>query len=222
MGRDPSAGRGLVGAIGLGRSTSPASARLGRSDRTVSREEAGPHPSHFPLQFCLTMRVWATLTLDSCPSHFPSPLLLVPMFLAPLYHTPFPSRVLASFLNLSGPLYFHRFSPYPASCPSTHISLCPPPPVRPRFKQYQEERKIHPPDKTRPWPVVLMRWVIYFNEYWYPLSSLQWCFYAILVAYMLFSGSLAFYLNPDMVCYAYMPYIIMCGLINRAATRPVA
>ena len=67
-----------------------------------------------------------------------------------------------------------------------------------------------------------MRWIIYFNEYWYPLSSIQWCLYAILVAYMLFVGSLVFYLNPDMVCYAYMPYIIMCGLINRAATRPVA
>ena len=67
-----------------------------------------------------------------------------------------------------------------------------------------------------------MRWVIYFNEYWYPLSSIQWCFYAIIVAYMLFTGMLVFYLNPDMVCYAYMPYILMCGLINRAATRPVA
>eukprot|EP00619_Florenciella_sp_RCC1007_P004113 CAMPEP_0205930774 /NCGR_PEP_ID=MMETSP1325-20131115/26081_1 /ASSEMBLY_ACC=CAM_ASM_000708 /TAXON_ID=236786 /ORGANISM="Florenciella sp., Strain RCC1007" /LENGTH=446 /DNA_ID=CAMNT_0053300211 /DNA_START=70 /DNA_END=1410 /DNA_ORIENTATION=- len=90
------------------------------------------------------------------------------------------------------------------------------------FKQYKEERKIHPPDKARPWPVVIMRFVIYFNEFFYPLSSLQWCFYAIIVAYMCYTGTLAFYLNPDMVCYAYMPYILMCGLINRAATRPVA
>lgn len=69
---------------------------------------------------------------------------------------------------------------------------------------------------------MFMRQIIFFNNFYYPLASIQWVMYTVVVLYMLYSTDLVFHLNVDMVQAAYMPYILMCGIINRVATRPVA
>lgn len=90
------------------------------------------------------------------------------------------------------------------------------------WAKYQVERPMATPSPKRTWPVWIMRFVIYFNEFYSPLSAIQWCLYVVVVAYMLFACANVFYLNPNMVIGAYMPYIIMCAFINRLATRPAA
>lgn len=90
------------------------------------------------------------------------------------------------------------------------------------WPEYQKERPPATPTTSRPWPVVIMRCIFFFNEFYEPLSSCIWILYEIIVCWMLFAGHLPMFLNSDMFIGAYMPYIIMCGLINRAATRPVA
>lgn len=92
-------------------------------------------------------------------------------------------------------------------------------------EEYDKERPTQPPKKGKQAKVYFMRSVIFFNAFYYPIASMVWILYTVLVTYMLFdnqAGSLVFHLNTWLTKYAYLPYILICGIMNVAAMRPVA